>query len=253
MWSQFKKELDLSLTLAKINFILRNESSYLGTFWYLLNPLLMFLLLLFLFANQFGKTVENYPAYMLLGLIMFNFFQNSTLEAISAIINSGGLIRSINFSRNTLIYSIIFKNVIAHLFEIFIFIVFLIITKTSLVGLIYYPLILILLSLFTAGLSLLLSALAAYFVDLGNIWFFALRLIWLATPLFYSISNQSRLLIINLFNPMYYFITVAREIIVYSRLPDLWLIGGMIIYSFLTLIIGLIIFNKLKGKFAEII
>ena len=52
---------------------------------------------------------------------------------------------------------------------------------------------------------------------------------------------------------MYYFITVSRDIIIYSRIPEMWVVLGMMIYSFLFLIAGMFIFNKLKYKFAELI
>jgi len=52
---------------------------------------------------------------------------------------------------------------------------------------------------------------------------------------------------------MFYIITVARDIIVYARMPEAWMILGMVGYSFLSLFIGLFIFNKLKTKFAELL
>jgi len=253
MWSRFKKNLNLTLALAKINFKLRNEGSYLGILWYLLSPLAIFSLLLFLFSEKLGGEIPDYPAYMLLGIIMFNFFQQVTTESTSAITNNAGLIKSINFSREVLIFDIIFKTFFSHIFEIILFMILLLVLKISIFGLIFYLPILILLSLFTIGISFLLSSLTIYFSDLGNIWVFAVRLIWLATPLFYSIENQGRLVLISIFNPMYYFITAAREIIIYSKIPEWWLINGMIFYACLSFIMGFLIFNKLKKKFAELV
>ena len=118
--------------------------------------------------------------------------------------------------------------------------------------LIFYPTILLFLSIFAYGAGLILASVAVYFVDLGIVWGFLVRLIWLATPIFYSIEGQTRLGIINLFNPMYYFISVARDIIIYAKVPELWLIFGMIGYSLLFFVVGLFIFNKLKLRFAEL-
>lgn len=252
--NNFKNFWQLSFQLAKAGFKLRNEGSYLGILWYLLNPLLLFLLLLLVFSDRLGNAIPNYPLYLLLGIIIFNFFQNATTEATKIITKDyGGIIKSINFPRESLIGSLVLKTFFSHIFEIILFIVFIFIFKGSLAGLIFYPIILIFFCIFVFGACLILSSLTVYFVDLENIWFFVSRLIWLGTPIFYAIGGQTRLFYINLLNPLYYFITIAREIIIYSRVPELWMILGALGYSLLFFLAGMIVFNKLKVKFAEMI
>jgi len=253
-YQKIKSILGLSLQLAKAGFKLRNEGSYLGILWYLLNPLLMFCLLFLIFSNRLGVEIPNYPLYLLLGIIMFNFFQQATTEATKTIIHEYRLlIKSINFPRESLIGSIVLKTLFSHLFEIILFIIFLLIFKNSLIGIISYPIILLFFCFFAFGVSLILAALTVYFIDLENIWLFASRLVWLGTPIFYAIEGQTRLFYINLLNPMYYFITIARDLIIYARTPELWLISGAVGYSLLFLVIGFLIFNKLKIKFAEML
>lgn len=244
----------LSITLAKTGFKLRNEGSYLGIFWYLINPLLLFLLLLLIFSDRLGISIPSYPLYLLLGIIIFNFFQQSTTESAKTIVREyKGIIKSINFPRESLIGSVVLKNIFSHIFEIILFIIFIIIFKGNLMNIIFYPLVLLFFCIFVFGACLILSSLTVYFVDLENIWAFASRLIWLGTPIFYAIGGQTKLFYLNLANPLYYFITIAREIMIYSKMPRLWMILGAMCYSLLFLLIGLLIFNKLKAKFAEII
>jgi len=249
----FKKVLNLSLTLAKAEFKLRNEGSYLGILWYLLNPFLMFLLLLGIFSNKLGQNIPAYPLYLLLGIILFNFFRQATTESTKIIYENRWLIKSINFSRQALVSALVLKTLFSHIFEVVLFAIFLVVFKVSLYGLIFYPLILFFFCLFIYGLTLILSALTVYFIDLDNIWTFAAWLLWLGTPIFYSVEHQGWLFRLNLLNPVYYFISLAREVIVYTRMPEGWMISGAIFYSLLFLIIGLFAFNKLKVKFAEMI
>jgi len=252
--NNFKNFWQLSFQLAKAGFKLRNEGSYLGILWYLLNPLLLFLLLLFVFSDRLGSNITSYPLYMLLGIILFNFFQNATTESTRTIIRDySGIIKSINFPKESLIGSLVLKTLFSHIFEIILFIVFLLIFKSSLVGLIFYPIILFFFCVFVFGTCLIFSSLTVYFIDLESVWAFASRLIWLGTPIFYAIGGQTRLFYINLLNPLYYFITISREIMIYSKMPELWVIFGAVFYSLLFLLAGMIIFNKLKIKFAEMI
>ena len=246
-----KKLFGLSLSLAKAEFKLKNEGSYLGIFWYLLNPLLMFILLLAVFSTRLGQNIPHYPLYLLLGIIMFNFFQKTTTESTKIINDNRAIIKSIKFPHSTLIGSIVLKTLFSHFFEIIIFIILLLMFNASIMGVIFYLLILIFFCFFIYGISLTLSALNVYFVDLENIWLFVSRLIWFATPIFYAIEGQTKLFVFSLFNPLYYFITISREIIIYSKMPELWIIAGVIGYTLLSFVSGLIIFNKLKNNFAE--
>ena len=251
-YQKIKSVLGLSVQLAIAEFKLRNEGSYLGIFWYLLNPLLVFALLFLVFSDRLGSGIAQYALYLLFGIIIFNFFQSTTIESVSSMIKENKfIIKSINFSRESLILGIVIKNLFSHFFEVAFFMVMLIFFKISLIGMIYYFFVLFFLCLFTFGVSLLLSSLTVYFSDLESVWIFAVRLLWLGTPIFYAIAGQIRLYYINLFNPMYYFITVARDLIIYGINPGAAMIYGMIFYSVLLFLTGMLIFNKLKVKFAE--
>lgn len=248
-----KKGINTSYALAKVDFILRNEGSYLGLFWYILNPILLFILLYLIFFNRLGQNISIYPLYLLLGIIMFNFFQNATAESTRAIENNKGVIKSIRFPRESIILSITLRNLYSHLFELILFSILLIVFKISLIGVFYYLILLILMCIFIFGISLMLSSLTVYFIDLDNLWMFGSKLLWFATPIFYAIEGQTRLFYLNLLNPMYYFITIARDVLIYSKVPQSWIILGSFLYSFIFLFAGLIIFNKLNGKFAEMV
>lgn len=250
---KLKSIIGLSIELAKAEFKLRNEGSYLGILWYLLNPILTFALLFLVFSDRLGGDIPRYPLYLLLGIITFNFFQSTTLESTKALTNNHFLIKSVSFRRESLVIAVVFKNLFSHLSEIIIFIIALVFFKVSLVGMLYYFPILLLFLFFISGCSLILSLLTVYFADLENIWTFAVRIIWFGTPIFYSIAGQAKLLYLNLFNPLYYFITVSRDIIVYNQKPETFIILGTLGFTALSLIVGMVIFNRLKGRIAELI
>ena len=252
-YQKIKSIFGLSLSIAKAGFKLRNEGTWLGVFWYLLGPVLTFLLMLGIFHNRLGQNIPSYPLYLLLGVILFNYFQKISSESTKIIRGSTGIIKSINFPRESLIGSVVLKTIFSHIFEIVILIIFLVFFGIPIKTMVFYPIILFFLSIFSFGAALILASLGTYFFDLDNIWEFVVRLIWFATPIFYATGGQTRLFIFNLFNPMYYFITVARDIIIYARIPEMWMILGVIGYSLLFLAAGLFIFNKLKVKFAELI
>lgn len=249
-----KGTFGLALQLAKAEFKTKNEGSHLGILWYLLNPMLTFGILYLVFADRLGTGIAYYPAYLLLGIIMFNFFQSTTIESAKSILREYHyLLKSINFPRESLVLSIVIKNIFSHLFEIALLGIIFAYFGIGLTGLFWYLPILALLSAFAYGSSLIISSLTVYFVDLDNIWNFASKIIWFGTPIFYAIEYQTRLYQLNLLNPMYYLITLAREALLYHRMPTPIIAWGSVGFSIAICAIGMILFGRLKGKFAELV
>ncbi len=240
----------LSLALAKAQFKLRNEGSYLGIFWYLLNPLLMFVLLLLIFSTRLGQEIPYYPLYLLLGIIMYNFFHQITTFSIKSIDENRDIMKSINFSRESLVASNVLRTLFSHIFEIIIFIIIALFFGLSFKGFIFYIPILLFFSIFLYGFSLILTSLYVYFIDIENIWLFVSKLVFFATPIFYELG-EGKLFILNLFNPLYYFITLARDFVIYNKMPELWIFAGALLFSLAFFVVGSFIFAKLKKKFAE--
>ncbi|MDD5193693.1 MAG: ABC transporter permease [Candidatus Nanoarchaeia archaeon] len=250
-YNKLKSILGLSLSLAKANFKVRNEGSYLGIFWYLLEPLCFFLVIILLRAVINQKSIDSYPLYLFLGLIMFNFFNGATGISSKILVQSSGFIKSMNIHKEAFVISVVLQYIFSHIFEMILFIFFIIYFKASLSGLIYYPFIFIFLCLFTLGISFILSTIGVYINDLFNVWNVVMRVLWFATPIFYVLTEESILYRFNLFNPMYYFLDNARQWIIYNTIPSINSLLIMIMLGIGIFAIGLIIFEKNKIKFAE--
>jgi lipopolysaccharide transport system permease protein len=246
-----KEGFGLSISLANANFKLRNEGSYLGILWYLLNPVIMFVFLYLIFSERLGINIPNYPLYLFLGIILFNFFQSATIESTRAIEYDKAIIKSINFPKEALIGGIVIKSLFAHFFEILLFFIIAAFFNIPFINIFYYLIILFFLVIFIFGISLVFSSITVYFIDFDNIWNFISRILWFITPIFYAIGEQNRLFYLNLFNPMFYFLTASRDMIIYSKMSEPWIFLGIIFYSLFFLLIGMAFFNKLKNKFAE--
>ena len=125
--------------------------------------------------------------------------------------------------------------------------------KVSLIWIWVYLIIYGFFILFITGVSFILSTIGVYINDLKNAWKVITRLLFFATPLFYIIPKEGLLYKINLFNPLFYFIGIARELIIYHKIPEYWMISVMIGFSIVFFILGFFIFNKYKNNFAEMI
>lgn len=244
----------LSFSLAEANFKLRNEGSYLGLLWYLLNPLALFFIILFI-RNQVFISVDipHYPIYLLIGLLMFHFSSSLIGGSINIISSNANFIKSIKIPHEALVVSRVLQAVFSHLFELILIVACLLYFHVTLLGLFAYLAVFALLVVFLLGVSFALATFGAYVNDLGNIWAMASQLLFFITPIFHAPDVGSALYKINMFNPFYYYISAGREMFLYGRPPSAEMLGIMVIMSIGAFIIGLYIFEKKKVKFAELV
>ena len=252
---KYRNILSLSYSIAKANFKIRNEGSYLGILWYLLNPLSFFLIILYIRGALLssGTIISYYPVYLLMGLIMMNFFNQLVSTSINLVQNNAQLIKSIKIPQETLVIAIVLQSIFSHIFELLLLIILFIYFHLSLLGIIFYLAVFIFYVFFALGFSFIATVLGAYFNDLGNIWIIFSQLLFFFTPVFYVASLGSRIYLGNLGNPLFYFLTVARDVSIYSMIPAWWMMIIPVLVSFCSLSLGILIFNKYKRRFAEMV
>ncbi len=165
----------LTWTLAKTEFKLAFFGSALGYLWQLMRPLLLFGVIYAVISNVIGKftAVPFYPVSLLLGIVMFSFFSESTGGAVASLVNRENLVRKIEFPRLAVPLAIVLTalmNFCLNLIPVFIFLL----AEGGSVRLSWLelPLLMLALAAFTAGLGMILSvalrALPRRAPDLGS-------------------------------------------------------------------------------------
>ncbi|MBN2567745.1 ABC transporter permease [Candidatus Woesearchaeota archaeon] len=243
--------LRLSYALALAEFKARNEDSAFGILWYLLNPLLMFVLLLLVFGERLGAGIPHYPLYLLFGIIIFEFFIRTTNESARLIHSYRVLIKSVAFPRAALVGSVVMKALFSHAAEIVVFSIVMALFAVPPAGLALYPAVLVLLCLFSFGCALLLASITVFIADIEYVWAFLSRLLFFATPVFYAIPSGSAAGALNLANPLTHLITVARYLVIYLEVPPAWAIAGSVLSSLAMLAAGWLAFSALQKRFPE--
>jgi ABC-type polysaccharide/polyol phosphate export permease len=252
-WRKIKKILELSWSLAKANFKLRNEGSYLGIFWYLLEPLLMFAVILLVAQGSNLSQIESYPVYLLIGLIVFNFFSGTTILASNSIANNAIFLKSMKINSEAFVISQVIQSIFSHLFELIVLVILMLAMRLSILGILFYLILFIFIALFVLGVSFILATIGVYVTDISNVWNVLSRILWFITPIFYFSPKGANLFLINLFNPMFYFISIARSVLIQAEFPELWLVLGACAFSIIFFVLGIFIFEKYKNEFAEVL
>lgn len=259
-----KKNRVLLAELIKTDFKLRYQGSVLGYMWAVLKPLLMFAILYVVFAKvlRFGDSIPHYPVYLLVGTVLWNFFNECAQQGIHAIEQRGDLIRKLSFPKYIVVVSATSTAVINVLINLCVVIVFALINGVtpSLTWLLVLPL-LAELYLLALGISLLLGAMNVKFRDIGSIWEVLMQAMFYAVPIIYPVSmvadNSVLAAKIMLLNPVAQVIQDMRYSLITHEAVTLTSLSGSIWELFsigivvIVLIIGILYFRKKAKYFAE--
>lgn len=185
------KNRTLLKELVRSDFKLRYQGSVLGYVWSLLRPLVMFGVLYIVFTRviKVGGDIPYYPAYLLLGLVMWTFFVESTMSGMNAIVGRGDLIRKVNIPKYIIVMSTTasaFVNFTINMVVVFIFMGFGDVPLRWTILLV--PFLIAELVIFSMAVSFLLAALFVRFRDFSHIWEVFLQVLFYATPILYSFS-----------------------------------------------------------------
>lgn len=239
--------------LAILDYKSRNEGSILGIFWHLLNPLFLFIVLFIVFSQITGPTIAYYPFYLIIGIMLFNLFRQITTEAANIVEHNQYFIKSTCFPKTSLIIGIVYRYLLSHLVEIILICAGLALFGFTITAVLFYVPVLFFFLLFITGISFTLAILNIYFVDMHNIWQFVLLLLWFATPIFYSVKQFPLLEALSIFNPLYYFLEITRNIILYNTASPLQLYLGVIVFSLASFVIGIAIYMHFEKEIPELI
>ena len=249
--------------LVRTDFKLRYQGSVLGYAWSLLRPLLIFLILYIVFVKflKLGTGIPHYPVYLLLGIVIWNFFIEMTTQSLTSIVGRGDLIRKIRIPRWIIVVSSSISALINFTLNFIVVFIFIFITHVNFLNTSFWlPLILLEVYLFALGVSFFLAAAYVKFRDISYIWEVLLQAGFYLTPILYPLSRITNVTLqkVLLLNPMAQTIQAAR----YSTITHQTVTAGHIFHSgyyqyipvvivVFVVIFGSLFFRKRSQHFAE--
>src|SRR3954471_19227202 len=129
-----KQNRALLSELVRTDFKLRYQGSFLGYAWSLLRPLLIFIILYIVFVKflKLGAGIPHFPVYLLLGIVIWNFFNEMTVQSLTSIVGRGDLIRKIRIPRWIIILSSSISALINLFLNLVVVVIFLFINHVDL-------------------------------------------------------------------------------------------------------------------------
>jgi ABC-type polysaccharide/polyol phosphate export permease len=247
----------LTVAMAVADFKVKYDNSVLGYFWSLLKPLLMFGTLYVVFSVFVRWDVENYKLYLLLGIILWNFLSEVTLNSMVLLEAKAQIIRKIYFPRWTVVIASSLTSLLTLLLNLAVFFVFFAISGAHLKGTAFLVgLYLIELYLLSVGLALILCSLYPKFRDIHHIWEVFVQLGFWATPIIYPIAIvPSKYHPLIFANPAARIIQGCRQALIGPGSEFLGFTNHLIVLTaaVFLFVIGLLAFNRFSRGFAEVL
>ena len=229
------------------------KHSFLGVLWSFVNPLLQIAVYAIVFPLIMRSNIEHYTVFMVCGLIPWQYFSTVLNRSSFVMIENGNIIKKVYFPREILPLSVVTSETINFFISTIIIICFTLAYGMGLTRyVLLYPLVLLVQYVLLLGIALIVSSVTVYFRDLQHFIGVLLQLFFYATPIVYSLETipENFRWILKL-NPMTYIIEGFRDIFYYQQMPDLKMLGIILIVGILLCVVGYLIFNKLQKKFAE--
>ena len=255
MISGFKQYFNLLRVLTVSEFKLRDQGTVLGFLWTLLYPLAMFFVFYVVFSKWMVGHVKDFPSYLFVGIVMWNFFSSATTNALDIITRKAELVKNISFPKEILVVSGVLSIFLSFILEVVVLLVVLVLLGIHYAPVIlYFPFIIIIELILVIAVSFILSSLHVYYRDIQRIWEILARLGFFLTPIFYPLSiispGKQKLMMVN---PMLHIINASRECLLYQNSPSLIVLVVVLLASVVLAAVGLFTFRKTETGFAEIV
>lgn len=227
----------------------RQMNTALGNLWHLLNPALQISVYFLVFGMILGtdRGVDNFLAYLTIGVFMFGFTQRATMAGARSIVGNRNLMASISFPRALLPVSSTLTEIFATLPMLFVTVLVALSTGESpswrwvvLLPLFGFH------CLFNAGTAMLAARATSHLRDIQQILPFVFRLLFYGSGVIFNvesfIENDTQRWLFAL-NPIYDFLTVARWCFLGGDLA-LRVVVAVPIFSVVALVLGFFWFRR---------
>jgi ABC-type polysaccharide/polyol phosphate export systems, permease component len=243
------RSLLYNLTIRDLK--VKYRRSVLGVLWSVLNPLLMMAVLTVVFSQIFRFGVKDFPVFYITGTLIFNFFSESTGSSVGSVIGGASLIKKVYmpkyiFPLEKCVFA--FVNMLFSLIATAI--VYIVLGVDVHWTLLMFPIPMLYTFVFCLGLSLILAAYTVFFRDIIHLYGVLVTVWMYLTPIIYPVTILPIKVrqFISL-NPMYHYVTYARDVMIDGKLPSLETNIICIGFAVLFLAIGIAAFRKKQDNF----
>lgn len=235
----------------------RYKRSVFGLLWTMLNPLLLMVVYAVVFTTIMPVAQHNFTIFLLAGLLPWLFFSTAILQGLNAILGNQELIRKVRLPQAVFPLSVVGSNLVNFALSLVpLFAMMAALRQPFTPALLFLPVGMIILTLFTSGVTLLFATFTVFFRDVRHLAEVALQMLMYLSPVLYDLRmlgehHEWWFHLFRLFlrlNPLSYLLPLVRDPVYYGRLPPLLVLGVAAGGSLLMLAVGFAVFQRLSPR-----
>ena len=237
--------------LVHRDFTKKYKRTVLGVAWSVLSPLLTLLVMNLIFGTLLGSDIEHYTIYLFSGQLVFSFFNESTNEGMTSLLNNAEIFTKVNVPKYMFLFSKNVSSLINFGITLCIYFLFVLINGIPITWklvLLLYPI--ACLVVFNVGVGLILSAVYVFFRDIQYLYGIFTMLLMYMSAIFYSIETFPQIgRNLFLLNPVYVYIRYFRKIVIEGTVPSLWFHLIAAGYALIAFAVGFFIYKRKNHSF----
>lgn len=243
--------LNLLFELVHRDLTVRYKRSFFGFLWTMLHPLLLMLIFTVVFAGLFRTRTPHYETYFLSAYVAWNFFAQTTTNAMAGLAWNGPLMKRVRVPRSIFTLSAVVSGIVNLALSLVVLLAIMLIVRAPLhASLVALPVSLLVVGAFTFGVSLALTAVSVFFADVREMYQAGLPALLYLTPAIYPLSIvPPRFRWLIEMNPLTVLLELVRDPIYYGRIPTAHTFAIALGYAFAALAGGWILFRHLAPRF----
>lgn len=251
---------DLIWLFTKRNIAVMYKQTILGPLWLILNPLITVLLYVFVFGNIAGLSTDGSPqlAFYLASNALWSYFSLCLSQTSTTFTNNAAIFGKVYFPRLTMPISTILTGILNLVVQLVMLIIIVIIYAIQGIYIpinaciLLIPVLIIQTALLGLGCGIIISSLTTKYRDLAIVVTFGIQLWMYASPVVYSVSQiPEKYYSFYMLNPIAPIITVWRHAFLGVGTLPYFYWGISWITTFIVLILGVLLFNKVEKTFMD--
>lgn len=245
---------DMIISLVRRDLKGRYKGSVLGFLWTFINPLLQLLVYTFVFSVVMRSGIKDYYLFLFVALVPWIFFGTCITGGATCIWAQQDMVKKIYFPREVLPISFVTSQFVNMLLSFIIIFVVLVVSGKGIDILLlpYLIPVMILEYMLALGVAFVFSSITVYLRDMEYILGILSMALQFLTPVMYSVEMVPERIrpIFNL-NPMAPIINAYRDVLYYQKNPEMQTMFQGAVLSVILLMVGFLVFGRLKRRFAE--
>lgn len=250
MW----KYKDLVLHKSWADFRADSQRTYLGVLWWAMDPIINMFIYYLIFGVIMRRSTPNFMPFLLVGLVMWRWFDSSSRNSARSIYANVGFVRQVSFPKIVFPLTTIATSTYQFCFSLTVLLIALKIFGIPLtLYWLAFPVILLVELMLLAAISLILGSVVPFVPDLVNLIDYLFRILFFLSGVIYDVSSihvESLKTVLRL-NPMVILTEAGRNVLMYQKMPDWTALGYIAAGSLVGMAVGASLIGRYNLVYAK--